>query len=440
MKFFFILNLALLSSYLFATEIDIKINLKFHDYLQQKLKKKGSTLTLPTELSDQTKGKFFKTKRILKQYRIKEKSAGESKIFLMNSNSKILLENIFKAIAKKYGHENLYFIDLKEIKAHTRGHSRCHGHPILVENKKKDKLIPAYINKAYELKQKLRAYNFGVIWEGMIYRSAKLGAEGIGTVFHQLKKFGQATPQSIASLHVMGFGGPGGSYNLEEIEACENRGVTFLHSYHPDPFLTVYMDGTNPASIDINDPHHGNIYKRETLKKYIPEKKNREKLGIRQSLLKERVVIGDTMDFLQTIENLIDAPWPLLIHCKGGRHKTGMIAMIFEYLAFKQSMNEEHSKIVTVSDVTKGVFLKRFSLRPAEVNYAEYNSNVYRHQNIKFIRGVISGKFLNSSELREKWELINRKFRKKIRPYLVSLKFETPPLEKINIDPLKDSL
>jgi hypothetical protein len=142
MKFFFILYLTLLSSYLFATEIDIKISVKFHDYLQQKIKKKGSTLILPIELSNQTKGIFVKTKEALKQYKIKTKLTRESKIFLMKSNSKVLLENIFKTIAKEYGHQNLYFIDLKAIRAHTRGNSRCHGHQILIENSKKKQTSP----------------------------------------------------------------------------------------------------------------------------------------------------------------------------------------------------------------------------------------------------------------------------------------------------------
>ena len=222
----------------------------------------------------------------------------------------------------------------------------------------------------------------------------------------------------------MGFGNPyGGSYNLEEMLECEKRGITFLHSYHYDPKLTVYFDGTNPANIDITSQHHGNIYDTDTLKKYIPDRKTRELLKIKESLMARRSVIGDTMDFLRTVENIIDAPWPIHIHCKGGRHKTGMLGIMFEFLAYKQSMDERYRTSHSVSDLQRGILFKEFELSPAEVNYLKYNSNVYRHENIEFMRRITSGEFMTNPGFRKKWDTIVRKFNIKVRRFKVSIKF-----------------
>ena len=127
--------------------------------------------------------------------------------------------------------------------------------------------------------------------------------------------------------------------------------------------------------------------------------------------------------FSQIGENIIDTDWPVHIHCKGGKHKTGMLGILFKFLAYNHSMAEKYSRNISVFDLTKGILFKKFALRPAEVEYAEYNGNVYRHSNIMFMRRITSGEIFNDNpQLKIKWDIINEKFKRKVRHHVFSVK------------------
>lgn len=393
------------------------------------------TLKIPIEKSQHIFGQWVKPKRLKTKLTTLDSKVNRSKkAFLLDKDDRILLELCYEHAASTITIDSLYFVNLESIIAYKIGDSRCSGHQVIT--RKKDSIKLYYQDKTMQLRKDLKKYNFAIVIDGMIYRSSLLGKKGIKEVWDTLKNEGIARPKSIASIHVMGFGGVGGSYNLEEIKESERRGITFLHSYHYDKNLTVYMDGTDPSKIVENDPHHGNIYTQETVNRFIPDSKVQKQLKIHKSMEEQRYLAGDTHDFLQSVENMIDAPWPLLIHCKGGRHKTGMFAIIFEYLAYRAAMKQEYSEEVVIP-AYKNRFVSWWSrghgslwgaifggplheshlLRPAETNYAFHNLSVFRQKNIDFVRGLISGELLFNQDLHEHWRRIESKFREKVNKF-----------------------
>ena len=357
--------------------------------------------------------------------------SGSKDAFLSPAPAEFLICRCYQGISSRASFASLYFLTLDEIQVRRKGHLRCHGHALLTD--RGGRLCFLYKDQSQYLRKKLADYNFSVVLEGMVYRSGKLGKEGMKRVFSALERAASPAPKSIASIHVMGYGGPGGSYNLEEMTECKRKGLKFLHSYHHDPAMTVYMDGTDPSHIDEHDPDHGNIYRHRTVMAFIPDPAVRSSLKVGEGLQKGRVLRGDTMDFLHSVENMVDAPWPLLIHCKGGRHKTGMFSLVFEYLAWQLAMNAEvgaeevsiplyKTRLAewfrgraSVPDIFfAGPMYGRFRLSPAEQKYASHNKSVFRQENLHFIRSLVAGELFTSDALRKKWELIGQKFLAKV--------------------------
>ena len=415
------------STFLWADPIRFECTINIDEYEQK--------FSIPIERTQKIKGYWVKPKRLKSKKVTVDSGIKLSKdAYLLNHPDDRLIELCYQQAASQITIDSLYFVKLDSIRAFRSNDSRCHGHEVITKTGSEIKLY--YVDKTKKLRSELSKYNFSVVLDGMIYRSSLLGKKGMQEMWHTLKKEGVPRPNSIASIHVMGFGGVGGTYNLEELEESKKKGLTFLHSYHYSKHLTVYMDGTDPSKIVENDPHHGNIYTQETVNKFIPDENIQQMLKIDQSLAEGRYLSGDTEDFLQSVENMIDAPWPILIHCKGGRHKTGMFAMIFEYLAYKASMKAEYSEEVSIPAYKNrfanwwsrghgsfwhalfgGPLHENHMLRPAETNYAYHNSSVFRRKNIDFVRGLISGELLFNHDLLSHWNKIEEKFKAKIEKF-----------------------
>ena len=414
-------------NYLIANPVRFECTINIEDFKH--------TLSIPPQKSLHIGGRWIKPKKLKnKKILIDNKIHSSKDAFLLDNPNNNLLELCYRQAASHITIDSLYFVSLDNIKAFKADDHRCHGHEVITLNKKKVKLY--YTDKKKHLRYTIRKYNFAVVLENMVYRSSLLGKKGMREVWATLKKAGVPRPKSIASIHVMGFGGVGGTYNLEELEEAEKKGITFLHSYHYNKNLTVYMDGTDPSKIVENDPHHGNIYIQETVNRFIPDENIQKKLKIDKSIAENRYLSGDTEDFLQSLENMIDAPWPILIHCKGGRHKTGMFAMVFEYLAYKSAMKAEYSEEISIPAYKNrfanwwsrghgnlwqvlfgGPFHENHLLRPAETNYAFHNLSIFRRKNIDFVRGLISGELLFNQSLTDHWHRIERKFRTKVKGF-----------------------
>ncbi len=353
-------------------------------------------------------------------------------LYLLESKPLDLARACYRQFAASHHPRSLYFTQVKSIKAYKADDPKCNGHQIITAQDA-HRYRAVYAVSSDMIKNRLEKYNFAVVLEGLVYRSKALGVNGIKKISEELAQANLPGLQSIASIHVMGYGGAGGDYNLQELAETKKRGMTFLHTYAYERKLVVYMDGTDPSKIIETDPDHGNVYEEKTLLKFIPDAEVRKDLGIDRSLAEKRQLSGNTMDFLQSLENIIDAPWPILIHCKGGRHKTGMFALILEFLAFNEAMAEDLVSPISVPLYKnrfarwldrKGSFFEvffggpwfaNFDLHPAEVKYFEHNKSVFREKNIEFVRGLIKGSKLDSELLQKKWQEIQNKFHAKIK-------------------------
>ncbi len=346
-------------------------------------------------------------------------------MFLLSSRRRFLLNDCVEAVRRLK--PNASMAHLKSITA-KREHDPA-DLPVVFYNEKLE-IAFALNDRSQEVAFLLKDYNFAAVLPGYIYRSQKLGYKGLEALSQALKIHGQLPAKTVASIHVMGFGDKkGGSYNLEELRYCEERQMLFMHSYHNNPKHWVYLDGTNPSRIDPEDKDHGDVFREYAVKKFIPDSKIREMLRIDLSREQGLYRDGNIDDFLSTLENLIDAPWPLVFHCKGGRHKTGMIAIIFETLLREQGKTENwHTVNVPIFKnridrffnnkdgffkMLGGPMYEEYFLKDEEVSYFRHNESVFRWENIEFVRNFLDCKFFNEEQL-VTWQKIKGKFANKV--------------------------
>jgi len=253
-------------------------------------------------------------------------------------------------------------------------------------------------------------YNFGEVIPGLVYRSRHLGVSGLTWLQKWLTSVQRPFIKSIASVHVYGYGGGKfkhklGSlimpeyfnltYNIEEYDFAKCHDLQFLHSYSPDPQMRVYFDGEDPSDIPENDSSHGNIYRNSTLALYLSE----TAINLMNININHDPVAGDTYDFLTSLLNIIEAPWPILMHCKGGKHKTGMLAMVFSWLYKTEIEKDSYYDFENFWDS---------ELKPS---YYQFNSDP-EEKNLKFVKNLLTEKILGpeNSKHRILWSLIKKKF------------------------------
>jgi len=167
-------------------------------------------------------------------------------------------------------------------------------------------------------------YNLGVLVnnaEFQIYRSERLGKEGVEEIFSSLSELGFKTPKTIIYMNYMNY-----SFFLdhaiEEYEIQDNFGFKFYHSYGKD--MRTYLDGHNPLSPkrDIDDLESLNIWARPT------------RSAVVEFEIKPDGKVDGGKDAFYRILDIILNPknQPVLFHCHGGIHRTGMIALAIRYL------------------------------------------------------------------------------------------------------------
>lgn len=175
--------------------------------------------------------------------------------------------------------------------------------------------ISTYAKNPTNLDLKMRTINFGVVTNNStykIYRSSKLGAVGLMTLAHILQRKKLPFPKTIISMNDEGYGSKG-TYAIEEYKEASLRGYTYFHSYGPDGERT-YLDGASPLLKTLEDID-------------AKEKLNAEAVSLFGQRSDGKVEGG--IDTFERILKIILDPknQPVLFHCHGGRHRTGMVAM-----------------------------------------------------------------------------------------------------------------
>ncbi|OFZ51970.1 MAG: hypothetical protein A2381_01550 [Bdellovibrionales bacterium RIFOXYB1_FULL_37_110] len=221
----------------------------------------------------------------------------------------------------------------------------------------------------YDLK---KDYNFGVLInndEFQIYRSERLGKEGVEEVFSSLKELGFKVPKTIIYMNYMNY-----SFFLdhavEEYEIQNDFDFKFYHSY--DKNMRTYLDGRNPIhpKKDIDDLENLDFWARPSQN------------AIEQFEIKPDGKLDGGVDAFYRILAIALNPenQPVLFHCHGGIHRTGMIALAIRYLqggswtkAFKVPYYYDDDLLIT---------------NKAKQEYILFNPKKPRVENFQFIDSV----------------------------------------------------
>ncbi|MBI2603520.1 MAG: tyrosine-protein phosphatase [Deltaproteobacteria bacterium] len=204
---------------------------------------------------------------------------------------------------------------------------------------------------------KLFHLNFGVVVRNenyTIYRSAALGSSGLKLLSWYMNANDLPFPKTIIYMNKDGYAFPQ-YFALQEYFKSNDYGFTF---HHPFGDLRTYVDGDNPY-YPKDDIDTASVLGKEA-RRYFE--------------LRDDGVDGG----LQTVLNVLDvvlnpANQPVLIHCQGGRHRTGMLAMILRYLQGGFWVNGPRTR------------KQGLELNPAQYEYYVFNKLLFREENIKFI-------------------------------------------------------
>ncbi|MBP6217770.1 MAG: tyrosine-protein phosphatase [Oligoflexales bacterium] len=183
-----------------------------------------------------------------------------------------------------------------------------------------------------------------------IYRSAKLGKSGLYDLRSRLWKNNLPFPKTIIYMNKEGYNSFS-NFAVEEYEMSFVWGYTFYHSFGP---MRTYVDGQNPydPSTDID---------------------NTQNLGYEAQAyfsLRNDGVDGGIDSFFNILRIILEPKnQPVLFHCLGGLHRTGMVAMALRYLQGGNWINGP----------------KKDGLNPAQYEYHKYNPFLFRPENIEFI-------------------------------------------------------
>lgn len=194
--------------------------------------------------------------------------------------------------------------------------------------------------------------NFGtVIYNPVyqIYRSAELGKLGLKQLKKTLEEEGKIFPRTIIYMNAEGYAFPL-YFAIEEFKGQKEYGYSFFHPFqvHFGNSPRTYIDGQNPYEpTDIIDSW-----------KYYGIMASRYSPAIEKGNGKITGGIENVIEVLNII--LAQKYQPVLFHCLGGFHRTGMIAMLLRKM---QGWNNE--QIVS--------------------EYGKYNPIFYRPKNVEFI-------------------------------------------------------
>lgn len=210
--------------------------------------------------------------------------------------------------------------------------------------------------------------NFGVVANNStykIYRSKRLGSKGLRRLSMHLQQNQLPFPKTIIYMNDEGYGRKG-IFAIEQYELANSYGYQFLHSF--DPNFRTYLDGHDPRSPSEDIDRKGNI-RDPRAKKYFGTVRANDGLD------------GDYTDFANILLTVLNPQkQPVLFHCYGGKHRTGMIALAIRHIQGQLS-NMPPSNTSRIDGIKP--------INEAEVEYSKYLDSwgfSARKENILFIR------------------------------------------------------
>lgn len=219
----------------------------------------------------------------------------------------------------------------------------------------------------------LKTLNFGQVVNNnnyQIYRSARLGESGLAKLTGYLTNNSLPLPKTIIYLNSVGYHL---GYVAQEWYGQNQFGFTFYHSF--DASEQTYIDGHNPyfPRLDVSQLQPGS----EASELFLLASNQRPDGGIHS--------------FLRVLSIILDpANQPVLYHCFGGMHRTGMVSMALRLIQGGWWQHGPQQNLGTID------------LNPLEQEYLRYCGPLLRKDNIEFIRYFAQDpRFL---ELRKKYQ------------------------------------
>lgn len=190
-----------------------------------------------------------------------------------------------------------------------------------------------------------------------IYRSAALGRIGIHHLAKVLDEQELPFPKTIVYMNHAGYKFPL-YFAIEEYKAGIKGKHGEFEFFHPFGDLRTYVDGHNPYF--PTDYIDSDLYLGHRGRKYF-------EFG-------DGKVAGGVKTVVDVLNLVLDSErQPVLFHCLGGIHRTGMIAMLIRFLQggfwVDGPKTESHG----------------MQLNPAEYEYAKFNPIIFRKENIEFV-------------------------------------------------------
>lgn len=197
---------------------------------------------------------------------------------------------------------------------------------------------------------------FGVVVNNenyTIYRSSKLGKRGLKMLDKHLDELNLPFPKTIVYMNKSGYSFPF-YFAVQQYEAKEKYDFDY---FHPFSDMRTYVDGHNPF-VPTEDIDNKSTLGRKA-RKYFPLRDD----GIDGGIEAVRRVLDIVLD---------PARQPVLFHCFGGRHRTGMVAMLIRYL---------QGGFWTEGPTVEA---KGMELNPAQYEYLQFNHMMFRSDNVEF--------------------------------------------------------
>jgi hypothetical protein len=210
--------------------------------------------------------------------------------------------------------------------------------------------------------------NFGVVKyndDYQIYRSELLGSVGLEKLSKHLQKNGLRYPKTIIYMNDEGYTDDD-LRAVEEYEGQQQYGYKFFHGF--DYNYRVFLDGKNPYQPESDIDEDNKLG--EKAKQIFGVKRDNEKDG--------------GLDAFKRIMSLVLDPnrQPVLFHCLGGSHRTGMVGMTIRYIEGGEWLAGSYS-------VRLPPFVSKTELNEAQYEYFRFfqdKPHALRKSNIEFVQ------------------------------------------------------